>query len=151
VAYLKNHDINQDCVDFRLADFATLGKAIWAALGDSKAVNTWFNILDKMQIEQQDFALEGDPLPEVILEWMGNEVEKGPISPSNLFSELLTTAVEKGISFDYKNSLAIARRLSNIKSILEERFGIKITQKTGRANVTLRTFTKIESEDKRYG
>jgi len=146
VAYLNKHDISQDCVNFRLADFAALGKAIWTALGGEEAAGAWERILNKMQVEQEDFALEDDPLPLVILEWMGDDNEKGPICPNTLFTELQCTAEQKSMDFTYKNARSIGKRLSNIKSTFEDRLNIKITQSKGRSNITLRTFKKIKRD-----
>ena len=147
VAYLAENDINSEPVNFRLADFATLGKAIWQAVAGGEAAGKWTEILSKMQIEQEDFALEGDTLPIVILEWMGSENSKGPIEPSKLYKELHKTAEEKEIEFDYKNSRAVGRRLSNIRSSLEERFDVKIKETKGRGNRKYRTFIKIIKDE----
>jgi hypothetical protein len=142
VEYLNNNDIDNITCDFRLADFASFGKAVWMALGGQEAADEWETILQKMKLEQDNFATEDDTLPSVLLSWMGKDAKKGPIDPSSLISELRNTAVYKNIAFDYHDSRALGRRLSNIRSNLEERFGIVIQERIGHGNVKLRTFIK---------
>ena len=53
---IGEHGLGKASVAFRMADFANLGKTIWAALDSDKAKN-WDRILEKMPVAQNDFAL----------------------------------------------------------------------------------------------
>jgi hypothetical protein len=87
-------------------------------------------------------GFEEDPLPLLLLEWMGSDTQKGPIDISRLHSELQAKAQSLNWDFNYKSNVALGKRLSNIRSILETQLGIQMTQTTGHSNVTMRTFVR---------
>lgn len=147
VGYLAAHDTGDDTVQFRLADFAVLGKAVWAALGDQEDVEAWKRILVKMEAQQDEFTVEGDTLIDAIQEWMGDAEEAGPLTPAELFKQLKDITAESKMDFEFKNSKSLGIHLRQIRVMLETRCGIEIVESGVKKRTKFRTFRKVAAEE----
>lgn len=147
VAYLALNPIDDEAFDFRLADFATLGHAIWAAhhtCATGSMSGNWLKILSKMKREQESFVIEDEPLPTLIDAWLGQNKETKLYSPSELYTALFNFAMSNDHNFQCKNTHSLSAKLSSITVALETHFQIKIESSPGHGGVKMRKFKRIE-------
>ncbi len=100
---------------FRMADFAEFGAKVLDV--DNRA--WFFDILAKVTSAQTDFLLEDDPFVEVLLLWTAANPNIW-ITANGLFTELVTLAEEKKLTFPYKNVKSVSSKLRHQKASLEQ-------------------------------
>ena len=112
-------------------------------------VQMWQDTLAKMQANQEDFAIEEDIIFFLLHAWLKRGNNGRAVDASVLFNELSMIAKDMGMFLTYKNPRSIARRLASIKTTLETRFGIKLSERKGPGNIKIRTFHKdgLELDD----
>lgn len=142
VGHLACVNLNQYQAQFRLADFASLGAAISHALWGDPGLTWWQSMIPLLRTQQHEFVLEDDPLPRLIDLWLGQQTQCGPVSPSQLYEQLSQTATSNHMVFSYPSPKSLGKRLSNIRSNLEERCGIRIDERSAGGGTTLRTFQR---------
>ena len=118
----------------RMADFASLAMNIGPVLGISlEAVH---QLLEGMDSEKTEFALEHNPLYQLLVIWIerGGMKRREFIDSKTLFAEM-AAQYPFASSFPYKNAGALSRALTNLKSELTG--WIEIEKMKGGNNKTL--------------
>jgi len=117
-----------DCGQFRMADFAAFAIRIGRHNGQEEKMRS---ILAKLSNEQSAFALEGDPIGELLMEWAENNPGR-PVSNAELCSELSTLAEKSGGAFEYRgNNRGFGQKMTHIRTNLE--MFLDITEHPGRS------------------
>jgi hypothetical protein len=101
----------------RLADFASLAMNIGPVLGiPQEEVN---QLLEGMDSEKAEFALEHNPLYPILVNWLenGGMGEREWIDSKTLFDEMENQR-SYGSRFPYKNAGVLSRALANLKTEL---------------------------------
>lgn len=103
----------------RLADFASLAMNIGPVLGIKK--EEVLQLLEGMDSEKTDFALEHNPLFPILFNWLedGGLDGRENIDSKTLFDEL-DKQLPSGSRLPYKNASALSRALNNLKTELAE-------------------------------
>jgi len=114
-------------LNFRMADFASFGWRLSYAGGGKDAAAEFCRSLEKLQAEQDQYAVEEDPVTSGLGIWLsrneniGREVETG-----ELFKDLCDIARNEGLILP-KSSSALGKRLRSLKRAIEGSLGIKIS------------------------
>ena len=112
---------------YRLADFASFALNVGPVLGIEE--NEVLELLEGMDSEKTDFALEHDPLFQTLVNWVRRDgmMKREWIDTRTLFSEL--QFAYSGPNFPCKNASVLSRQLKNLKNDLEGWFEIVGPQK----------------------
>ena len=130
---------------FRIADWASLTLSIVAALG--LGLDKWRSILNKLQTEQQAFALDGDPLLPCLEAWLANgAVTDQSYTTKELHGILQQIAEAEGLSWTYKNPVSLGNRLSHVRETLAKCLGRNIEVALGRSRTKHYRFSEIRQE-----
>jgi len=116
---------------FRMADFANFAKKVAHGQGWDGEIDS---ILKKLVKEQSSFALDMDPILELLQQWLENRRNIGrEVTSEELCRELTSLSENKKIKFGYAgNTRAFAQKLRNLRSALEEHFEITERKAGGR-------------------
>ena len=120
----------------RMADFVDFALKICQGKGWAAGMR---RILDKISSEQATFALEADPLVELLEDWM--ELNEGEnvgrlLTTKQLGKELAALAQSRGQKYDYLgHTQGLGQRLTNLMSTLRERFDVHDERRRSRIRV----------------
>jgi hypothetical protein len=121
---------------FRMADFATFAMKVARHVGIERQMKA---IFEKLMSEQSAFALEGDPIFELLRTWAAQNPGR-EVTNTDLGAELAELAEKKKVDFPYIGKVrAFAQRMSQLRSNLKEFF--TITERPAGGHKTLFTFT----------
>jgi len=105
----------QHSTSFRMADFASF---CLKACGRERA-EPMRSVLDGMTEQQGRFALDGDPLYEVLLLWLKDSKNVGRrVSTAELASQLAELATVHVVQFPHKTAKSLGARLNNLMPTL---------------------------------
>ncbi len=109
---------------FRMADFATFALRLAEHRGGREYAETIFT---KMCEEQAAFTLEGDPLVELLDDFLKYDKTHGvEYTASSLHTELSAIAKFKHIDFPCKSAKSLGSRINNAPHNLQKVFRIKV-------------------------
>jgi hypothetical protein len=112
---------------FRMADFATFGERVSAALGSES--NSWIELLGRLDKAQAQFASEGDGLIATLGELLQSEcVTEMPVA--ELFHKCSAVANAKSFIFP-KSCQSFGQRLTTMRRILEIELGVRFQESRG--------------------
>jgi hypothetical protein len=129
---------------FRMADFAAFAVKVARHAGIEIQMKA---IFEKLTSEQSAFALEGDPIFELLRTWASQNPGR-EVTNTDLCAELTEVAEKTTVEFPYKGKArAFAQRMSQLRSNLREFF--IITERPVGGHKTLFTFTLKQEEYER--
>jgi hypothetical protein len=129
---------------FRMADFAEFAMKVARHAGIETQMKAIFK---KLTSEQSAFALEGDPIFELLRTWASQNPGR-EVTNKELCAELTELAEKTKAPFSYKgNHRGFAQRMSQLRSNLKEFF--LITVRSAGGNKTFFTFTLMQEESER--
>lgn len=120
----------------RMADFVDFALKVSEGRGSGDGMR---RILEKISSEQATFALEADPLVELLEDWM--ELNDGEniarlVSTKQLGKELGDLAQSRGQRYEYLgHTQGLGQRLTNLMSTLHERFDVHDERRRSRSRV----------------
>jgi hypothetical protein len=135
---------------FRMADFSGFCMKIAdapfvKALAGEDSGKRMVSIFEKLREEQTAFAIEGEPLCDLIELWVtqdkGDNVGRW-ITTTELWKELAEVAHQHHIVFSYSSARSLGKRLTNLASPLRARFQMR--EKTERGNKRVLSFVPPE-------
>jgi hypothetical protein len=126
---------------FRMADFAAFAMKVARHAGIETQMKA---IFEKLTSEQSAFALEGDPIFELLRTW-ASQNQGREVTNKDLCTELTEVAEKTKVEFPYKGKVrAFAQRMSQLRSNLKEFF--IITERPAGGHKTLFSFTPKQEE-----
>jgi hypothetical protein len=135
---------DQDADDsgiFRMADFAAFAMKVARHAGIEAQMKA---IFEKLTSEQSVFALEGDPIFELLRTWASQNAGR-EVTNKDLCAELAELAEKTKVTFSYKgNHRGFAQRMSQLRANVKE--FIMITERPAGGRKTLFTFTLKQEE-----
>lgn len=120
----------------RMADFVDFALKVSEGWGSGDGMR---RILEKISSEQATFALEADPLVELLEDWM--ELNDGEnigrlVSTKQLGKELGELAQSRGQRYEFLgHTQGLGQRLTNLMSTLQERFDVHDERRRSRSRV----------------
>jgi hypothetical protein len=123
-----------------MADFAAFALKVTSISGDQGRME---KILDQLTEKQAAFTMEGDPIIELLDEWLKRESNIGrSISTGDLCTELAKVSGERGIDFFFDGKpKEFGTRLQNLKSTLRHYFDMR--EERGHANKKMVSFAPV--------
>jgi hypothetical protein len=135
---------DQDADDsgiFRMADFAAFAMKVARHAGIEIQMKA---IFEKLTSEQSAFALEGDPIFELLRTWASQNPGR-EVTNKDLCAELTEVAEKAKVAFPYKgNHRGFAQHMSQLRANLENFF--VITKRKVGGNKNLFSFTLKQEE-----
>jgi len=117
-------------INFRLAEFAEFCLKILEQAG---YLEQGKRIFEKLSSAQELFALERNPLMDLLEEWINKDGSVGRImNASALFEELKEIAEKKRIRWRCSSPRSLAQKIVNLRTNLEEAFGLEIRKERNR-------------------
>lgn len=134
VVALKEHKQQEYQTRFRMADFAMFCLRV-AAKGD--LLEDMERILEAMRNEQQGFALDGDPLVEMLLQWSLTGVNRTrTIEVSELMQELDNLASIHGYEWVWRGKVrSFYQRMRNLKNTMTDLVSVQELRNAGRRHM----------------
>ena len=129
ICRLKENKLDEYAGNFRLADFADFG---WKVADDRQI---FMEILHKMDEEQSEFLLEGDPFVECLSTWLEFDGNEGKTVTANQLFESLRSIVDgEKTAFPYKSPRSLSMKLKHEESNLKTFFRFEMEKKKGYPN-----------------
>ena len=124
-------------LDFRMADFAAFG---WRIAEDKER---WLGILTRLQLFQEQFSAEGDPLMKIIGRLINGTTARqiGPM-PTELFYQQCEEIAEKHRWPFPKDPQGFSQRVRNRLSVIQRELSIQITVDASHARMARWTIIK---------
>lgn len=135
--------IPQPRLPFRMADFASFGWRIHKSWGKETA---WFDILQRLEKSQAEFASEGDVIIETLSQVISSGFD-GPISTGELYQECRTVAEKSDLPFP-RTPQAFGKRFWELQRMVELELGVKIMKESahgGKINVSFKKVVESSS------
>lgn len=129
--------------NFRMADFAGFAMRVASIIGEETRIS---DILDKLTVEQNEFAAESEPLIAILSVWLENPIKIGQeFTSSELLKELKTVASTENIRLTANTAQKLGMRLGSRRTLLTDRLGMR-TRKVGK-NKTVYSFHPVKGGD----
>ena len=123
VRALKASSGHKDFTSFRMADFGDFAVKVARASGIEGQMKEIFR---KMSHEQSAFTLEGDPMFDLLSEWVEANPDK-KVTNTQLCQELTALAESRKIEFRHAGrERAFAQKMARLRPNLEQFFEIKV-------------------------
>jgi hypothetical protein len=128
----KEQDLNYSS-SFRMADFADFACKILKTAGYFESGK---KIFEKLTRSQQEFALEDEPLVELIGYWLEDGANaKKDVDARKLFEELKGIAKNKEFDWKCNSPRALGQKLVHLRSNLEQVFKFESKPASGNRKV----------------
>jgi len=132
---------------FRMADFADFALKIAHAQGWGERMES---IFEAMREEQNTFAMDGEPLFELIEIWTTEKEHLNVgrwVATTELWSELCDVARRSRMAFPYRTPRALGGRITKLAEALRSRFDMR--DQRGHGNIRKLSFAAAEAEPAR--
>jgi hypothetical protein len=121
----------KESVPFRLADLASFGLQILD--GDER--NIFEEAMRKMSLEQSDFALEENPIFQLLHILIYEKSGAGTYTIAELYKKLAMVAKDHETKLDARNSRGFSRQFCALLTDLERHFSIAVLEPRGERRV----------------